>query len=45
MMNIDFDIDGLRWFDDSPDIGTPECICSACGKMIDNDSNGTLLQK
>ena len=25
----------LKWFSDSPDAGTPECICSFCSKMID----------
>lgn len=27
----------LTYFDDSPDAGTPECICSYCGFMIGAD--------
>lgn len=25
----------LRWFDDEPNPGEPECICSLCGDRID----------
>lgn len=25
----------LRWFDDSPDAGSPACICSYCGERIE----------
>ena len=24
----------LTWFDDSPDVGDPACICSLCKKVI-----------
>lgn len=26
----------LTWFTDSPDTGRPECICSFCGKIIED---------
>lgn len=26
--------DKIRWFEDSPDAGLPECICSLCGEVI-----------
>jgi hypothetical protein len=29
--------DRLKWFQDSPDAGDPECICSWCGKVIEED--------
>ncbi len=25
----------LKWFKDSPDTGDPACICSFCGKVIE----------
>ena len=27
----------LAWFEDSPDAGDPECICSYCGFVIPED--------
>jgi len=30
-------LDELGWFDDSPDAGDPACICSYCGRVIDED--------
>lgn len=24
----------ITWFQDSPDAGLPECVCSLCGQMI-----------
>ena len=27
----------IRWFTDSPDAGEPDCLCSLCGKLIDQD--------
>lgn len=30
-------IDRITWFRDSPDAGEPTCICSLCGKLIDED--------
>lgn len=29
----------LRWFDDSPKPGDPECICSVCGHVIEDDNH------
>lgn len=26
----------LTWFDDSPDSGHPDCLCSLCGKVIED---------
>lgn len=42
MNDIQFNIDGLKWFDDSPDPGTPECICSDCGEMIGPEDEGAV---
>lgn len=27
-------LENVTWFSSSPDVGTPECICSYCGKQI-----------
>lgn len=27
----------MTWFDDSPDYGHPECLCSICGEQIEQD--------
>ena len=41
-IEFDPDIVGLHWFDDSPDPGTPECVCSWCGNLI--QEGDTLLR-
>lgn len=30
----------LRWFDDSPDAGSPACICSYCAERIEASPEG-----
>lgn len=25
----------IRWFDDSPDAGEPDCVCSYCGERME----------
>lgn len=34
---ISIDFSQLKWFNDSPDAGDPECLCSLCGKLIQED--------
>lgn len=34
-LNVGFD--ELAWFDDSPDAGSPDCVCSYCGFVISED--------
>jgi hypothetical protein len=29
----------IRWFADSPDAGEPNCLCSLCGKLIEEDDS------
>jgi hypothetical protein len=36
-MSTQQQLDELAWFDDSPDTGDPSCICSYCGRLIDED--------
>ena len=36
-VDINVGFDELAWFDDSPDAGDPDCICSYCGRFIDED--------
>ena len=36
-IEIDIGFDELAWFDDSPDTGHPDCICSYCGRVIGED--------
>ena len=34
-----------RWFTDSPDVGTPECLCSFCEQPIpEDDEAGPILR-
>jgi hypothetical protein len=32
----------IRFFDDSPDAGHPDCICSRCGERIEGPDERTL---
>lgn len=36
-LNVGFD--ELAWFDTSPDQGHPDCICSYCGFVIQEDDD------
>jgi hypothetical protein len=36
-LQLPFSPDDLAWFEDSPDAGCPECICSYCGNQIGED--------
>ena len=40
---IEIDLDGLTWFEDSPDAGDPHCLCSLCLDMIKADEVPTRL--
>lgn len=33
-LQLSIDPNELAWFEDSPDAGWPECICSYCGGQI-----------
>lgn len=33
-LELSINPDELAWFEDSPDVGWPECICSYCGRQI-----------
>ena len=35
--NLNINLYGLTWFEDSPDVGMPECKCSLCLDMIKED--------
>jgi len=36
-IDLKYPLNDLAWFEDSPDAGHPDCICSYCGFLIDED--------
>lgn len=36
-------LEQLRWFDDSPDAGDPDCLCSLCGGLIEEEDDPLRL--